>query len=52
MLVASALRESFVVYVSNGSVLCYPHGTAFVGFVVYRRYSVKRVDVFCRVATL
>lgn len=45
-LIAPVPCASFVVLAADDSVLCYPCGTATAGFVVYRPYSVERIDVF------
>lgn len=44
-LVAPALCELSVALVTGGSMLYHPCCNAFFGYVVYRRYSLNRVDV-------
>lgn len=51
-LVASVWFESFVAFVTDGSVQCRLCHTDSVGFVVYRRYCIERIDVFRSVAAL
>lgn len=43
-LIKTVLSETVVASVTIGSLLCNPCVSAFVGFVLFHRYSVERVD--------